>query len=95
MVTSSLIAVKFAKDTFVVELSDGRALAIPHTVSAKLMSATPQQREVVRLTPSGLHRDRLDVHLGIRGLLRAYEERVILSRLPSVRNAIKVDLDDL
>lgn len=89
------LAVNFYTDTFTVELSDGRTLCVPYSVSPKLMSATPAQREAVRLGRSGLHWDQLDEDLGVAGLLRAYAERVVLARLPSVEHAVKIDLDDL
>ncbi|NPT58113.1 DUF2442 domain-containing protein [Paraburkholderia elongata] len=66
------VAVKFFDDSFCVELSDGRALSVPYSVSPMLFSTTPEQRANVRLTPSGLHWDQLDEDLGVAGLLRDY-----------------------
>jgi hypothetical protein len=88
-------AVKFFDDSFTVELSDGRALSVPYTVSPKLLSATLEQREAVRLSRSGLHWDQLDEDFGINGLPRDHSERLILARLKSVPRAVKVDPDDL
>ncbi|MFL9906886.1 DUF2442 domain-containing protein [Paraburkholderia sp. RL17-337-BIB-A] len=53
------VAVNFSVDSFTVELSDGRTLRVPYTVSPKLLTATPEQREAVRLSRSGLHWDQL------------------------------------
>lgn len=89
------IAVKFSADNFAVELSDGRTLCVPYSVSAKLMAVTREQREQVRLSPSGLHWDQIDEDLGIAGLLRECDEQLVRRRLQSVPRAVKVDPDDL
>lgn len=65
-------AVNLPGDSFTVDLSNGRAVDVPYSVSPKLSAATPEQRAAVRLSPSRLHWDQIDEHLRIAGLLRDF-----------------------
>jgi hypothetical protein len=61
--------VRFDEDSFWVELSDGRVLGVPLAWFPRLLKATPEQRNGVRLTPRGLHWEALDEDISIAGLL--------------------------
>lgn len=52
-----------------VELSDGRTIGVPLAWFARLLRATPEQRQQVRLSPRGLHREALDEDISVSGLL--------------------------
>jgi hypothetical protein len=52
-----------------VELSDGRTLGVPLAWFPRLLRATPEQREEVRLSRRGLHWDTLDEDISVAGLL--------------------------
>ncbi len=52
-----------------VELDDGRTLGIPLAWFPRLLRGTPEQREQVTISPSGLHRADLDEDISIGGLL--------------------------
>jgi hypothetical protein len=61
--------VRFDDDSLWVDLADGRILAVPLAWFPRLLSATPQQRAQVELSPHGLHWDALDEDISIAGLL--------------------------
>jgi len=52
-----------------VELSDGRTIGVPLAWFPRLLRATPEQREQVRLSTRGLHWDALDEDVSVAGLL--------------------------
>jgi Protein of unknown function (DUF2442) len=52
-----------------VELADGRILDVPLTDFPRLLHATDEQREQVRITSRGLHWESLDEDISIAGLL--------------------------
>ena len=52
-----------------VELTDGRQLGVPLVWFPRLAHATPQQREAVWFSPSGLHWDDIDEDISVEGLL--------------------------
>jgi hypothetical protein len=52
-----------------VELSDGRTLGVPLAWFPRLLHATPEQREQVRIGSRGLHWDALDEDISVAGLL--------------------------
>lgn len=69
---SSLVsarAVRFDADSMWVELSDGRMLGVPLAWFPRLLRATPEEREQVRLSSRGLHWDALDEDVSVAGLL--------------------------
>jgi hypothetical protein len=62
-------AVRFDQDSFWVDLDDGRTLGIPLAWFPRLLHATPEQRERVDLSPSGLHWEEIDEDISVAGLL--------------------------
>ncbi len=52
-----------------VDLSDGRTLGVPLAWFPRLLSATPEQREQIRISSRGLHWEALDEDISIAGLL--------------------------
>lgn len=62
-------AVRFDDAQMWVELDDGRTLGIPLVWFPRLLRATPDQRAICFLSPSGLHWDAIDEDISIAGLL--------------------------
>jgi len=52
-----------------VSLNDGRVIGVPLAWFPRLVRATPEELEQVRLSSRGLHWDALDEDLSISGLL--------------------------
>jgi len=52
-----------------VDLSDGRILAVPLAWFPRLLHATAEQREQLRMSSHGLHWEALDKDISIAGLL--------------------------
>jgi hypothetical protein len=69
-------SVSFEADRFVVELSDGRAIAVPYAYSPRL-DATPEQRAHYKLSGGGygIHWEEIDEDLSVIGLLRGTPAR--------------------
>lgn len=65
----SAMQVRFDADSMWVELSDGRTLGVPLAWFPRLLRASAEQREAVRITNRGLHWDALDEDVSIAGLL--------------------------
>jgi hypothetical protein len=61
--------VTFDEDSMWVALSDGRTLGVPLAWFPRLLHATAAQREMVMLSPMGLHWDSLDEDISIAGLI--------------------------
>jgi hypothetical protein len=61
--------VRFDDDQMWVELEDGRTLGIPLVWFPRLLNGTPEHRNRVFITPSGLHWEELDEDISIAGLL--------------------------
>lgn len=53
----------------IVDLADGRTIAVPLAWFPRLLNATPQQRAEVRLSVRGLHWGAIDEDISIDGLL--------------------------
>jgi Protein of unknown function (DUF2442) len=66
----SPLRIRFDEDSFWVDLSDGRVLGVPLAWFPRLLKASPEQREQVRITTRGLHWEALDEDISIDGLLR-------------------------
>jgi len=66
----SPLRIRFDEDSFWVDLSDGRVLGVPLAWFPRLLKASPEQREQVRVTTRGLHWEALDEDISIDGLLR-------------------------
>ena len=62
-------AVRFDEDQMWVELDDGRTLGVPLAWFPRLLHGSPQDRDKVSISPSGLHWDELDEDISIAGLL--------------------------
>jgi hypothetical protein len=61
--------VRFDEDSFWVSLADGRVIGVPLAWFPRLLHATPEQREQVRISSRGLHWEALDEDISIAGLL--------------------------
>jgi Protein of unknown function (DUF2442) len=62
-------SVRFDDDQMWVELDDGRTLGIPLAWYPRLLHGTPEQRNQVSISPSGLHWEELDEDISIAGLI--------------------------
>jgi len=65
----SPLRIRFDEDSFWVDLSDGRVLGVPLAWFPRLLNASPEQREQVRISTRGLHWEALDEDISIAGLL--------------------------
>ena len=61
--------VHFNADSMWVDLSDGRTLGVPLAWFPRLLRATPDQREQLRISSRGLHWEAFDEDISIAGLL--------------------------
>ena len=68
-------SVRCDADSLWVELSDGRVLGVPLAWFPRLLEATPEQREEVRISSRGLHWEGLDEDISIAGLLGGYGDQ--------------------
>ena len=71
----SPLRIRFDEDSFWVDLSDGRVLGVPLAWFPRLLNASPEQREQVRITTRGLHWEALDEDISIAGLLAGLGDR--------------------
>lgn len=67
--STSATAVRFEGASLVVDLADGRTLSVPLAWFPRLLTATPEQRERVRISRKGLHWEELDEDVSVAGLL--------------------------
>lgn len=65
----SPLRIRFDEDSFWVDLSDGRVLGVPLAWFPRLLNASLEQREQVRISTRGLHWEALDEDISIAGLL--------------------------
>jgi len=63
------VGVHFDPDRMWVDLSDGRTLAVPLAWFPRLLRASEEQRQKIRISSRGLHWDALDEDISIAGLL--------------------------
>lgn len=61
--------IRFDEDSFWLDLSDGRVLGVPLAWFPRLLNASPEQREQVRISTRGLHWEAIDEDISIAGLL--------------------------
>jgi hypothetical protein len=63
---------RFSADQLIVDLADGRTIAVPIAWYPRLMRATPEQRANWRISGSGygIHWPEIDEDLSSEGLLR-------------------------
>jgi hypothetical protein len=52
-----------------VDLSDGRVVGVPLAWFPRLLHAAPEQRDLVRISPRGLHWASLDEDISVAALL--------------------------
>ena len=62
-------SVRFDQDSMWVDLSDGRVIGVPLAWFPRLLHATGEERDQVRITGRGLHWDSLDEDISVAGLL--------------------------
>ena len=64
--------VKFDDDRLIVDLMDGRTIAVPLAWYPRLLSATPEQRPDWEIAGAGygIHWPQIDEDLSVEGLLR-------------------------
>ena len=69
--STSAKTVWFDEFTMWVDLHDGRTIGVPLAWFPRLLDATPEQRETVRIGSSGegLHWEELDEDISVEGLL--------------------------
>jgi hypothetical protein len=65
----SATRVHFDQDSMWVDLSDGRIIGVPLAWFPRLLHASTEQREQVRISSRGLHWEALDEDISIAGLL--------------------------
>jgi Protein of unknown function (DUF2442) len=74
---SSATSVRFDTSTMWVELEDGRTLRVPLAWFPRLFHATPEQREAVEISTSGLHWEDLDEDISIDGLIAGRGDQTV------------------
>lgn len=62
-------SVHFDPDSMWVNLADGRVIGVPLAWFPRILRATAEQREQVRISSRGLHWEALDEDISIAGLL--------------------------
>ncbi len=70
--SASASQVSFDADSMWVALNDGRVLGVPLAWFPRLLRATPEQLQQVRISSRGLHWDVLDEDISIAGLLAGH-----------------------
>jgi hypothetical protein len=63
-------SVRFDEDSFWVSLADGLVVGVPLAWFPRLLHATREQREQVRISSRGLHWEGLDEDISVDGLLQ-------------------------
>ncbi len=72
--------VQFDQDSMWVDLSDGRILAVPLAWFPRLLHATEEQRQQLRISSRGLHWEALDEDISIAGLLAGLGDQTTSQR---------------
>jgi hypothetical protein len=72
--------VHFDQDSMWVDLSDGRILAVPLAWFPRLLHASAEQREQLRISSRGLHWEALDEDISIAGLLAGLGDQTTSQR---------------
>jgi hypothetical protein len=73
--------VRFDDDQMWVELDDGRTLGIPLAWYPRLLHGTPELRNQVMISPSGLHWEELDEDISIAGLIAGRRDRTRMGKV--------------
>ena len=63
-------AIAFTREDLVVTLVDGRKIATPLAWYARLLNASPEQRDNYEIMPMGIHWPDIDEDLGIAAMLK-------------------------
>ena len=63
------VRLSFDEDNLWVELNDGRTIGVPLAWFPRLLRATSEQRQQVRMSSRGLHWEALDEDVSVAGLL--------------------------
>ena len=61
--------VRFDDDSMWVDLEDGRTVGVPLAWYPRLFRATPEQRDDLFISPSGLHWEAIDEDISVAGIL--------------------------
>lgn len=69
--STSAKAVRFEGASMIVDLADGRTLSVPLAWFPRLLAATSEERERVRISRRGLHWGELDEDVSVASLLAA------------------------
>jgi hypothetical protein len=69
--------VRFEGDRMIVELLDGRSIEVSLAQFPRLLRASAGERAEVRISPRGLHWDKLDEDISIAGLLAGRGGRLV------------------
>jgi hypothetical protein len=72
--------VRFDEHAMWVDLSDGRTLGVPLAWFPRLLSAEPEDRRAVEISPFGLHWAKLDEDISIDGLLAGRGDQTVARR---------------
>jgi hypothetical protein len=67
--------VHFDADSMWVDLSDGRVIGVPLAWFPRLMHASAEQREQVRISSRGLHWEALDEDVSVAALLGGFGDQ--------------------
>src|ERR1035437_5738258 len=78
--------VHFDPDSMWVDLSDGRILAVPLAWFPRLLHASAEQREQLRISSRGLHWEALDEDISIAGLLAGVGDQTTSQRTVAARS---------
>jgi len=73
-------AERFDRYNLWVDLSDGRTLGVPLTWFPRLLDTTPEQRECVELSRTGLHWEEIDEDISVAGLLAGRGDQTVNRR---------------
>jgi hypothetical protein len=76
-ISVSATSVRFDEDQMWVELDDGRTIGVPLAWFPRLFHGTPELREHVSISRSGLHWEELDEDISIAGLLAGRGDQTV------------------
>lgn len=80
MTSPEAATVRFDEDSMWVQLSDGQTIGVPLAWFPRLLHATPQQRDQVRVSRRGMHWDELDEDISVAGLLAGLGDQTSTNR---------------
>ena len=71
----SATRVHFDQDSMWVELNDGRTIGVPLAWFPRLLRASEESRQQVRISSRGIHWDALDEDISVAGLLAGFGDQ--------------------